>query len=72
MTYIMTTPRLPIHANPAEIAYDTTGNPCTMDAHTQAHIVADVVGHNGYTPTITHESACGIDCLLYTSDAADE
>lgn len=50
-----------MHAHPAEIAYDGDGNPCSMSERTQAQIIADVTHHNGYNPTITHASACGIE-----------
>lgn len=57
----MTTMNLPMHAHPAEIAYDGDDNPCSMSERTQAQIVADVAHHNGYQPTVTHTSACGIE-----------
>lgn len=61
ITPIMATTNLPMHAHPAEIAYDHDGNPCSMSERTQAQIVAEVTHHNGYSPTITHASACGIE-----------
>lgn len=57
----MTTANVPVHAHPAEIAYDHDGNPCSMSEHTQAQIVANVTHHNGYNPTVTHADPCGIE-----------
>lgn len=57
----MTTANLPMHAHPAEIAYDHDGNPCSMNERTQAQIIAEVTHHNGYNPTVTHTGACGIE-----------
>lgn len=61
ITLIMTTTNVPMHAHPAEIAYDHDGNPCSMDERTQVQIIADVVDYNGYNPTVIHASACGIE-----------
>lgn len=58
---IMATTNVPIHAHPAEIAYDHDGNPCSMSARTQTQIIADVTYHNGYNPTITHANTQGIE-----------
>lgn len=57
----MTTANLPLHAHPAEIAYNGDGNPCSMSERTQAQIIAEVTHHNGYSPTVAHASACGIE-----------
>lgn len=67
---IMTTANLPMHAHPAEIAYDGDGNPCSMSERTQAQIIAEVTHHSGYSPTVTHASACGIEVEYQFADHA--